>query len=223
MMPSHNGAVVMITHGYNGNRGDCLEQAAFLVNQGYGVLLFDLLAHGQSEGNTLSLNGRDVLAAVRFLKENPESRSLAIGAWGFSLGAMSEIQAAAQTPAILGIVADGPFPVVSIEDMPKPATLGDWFWEPFNLVEYQAWEFQGVVGAMNVPDALGRIAPRPVLIISGTQNQGEYRTMREYYFNAGQNVSLWEVPEAGHIGSWSARELDYEARVLAFFAKILLK
>ncbi len=222
-IPSSNGALVIIAHGYDGNRGDCLEQASVLVKEGYGVLLFDLLAHGQSEGNILSLNGRDVLAAVGFLKQNQESQSLAIGVWGFSLGAMSEIQAAAQMTSIQGIVADGPFPVVSIDDMPKPETLEDWFWKPFDLVEYKAWDLQGVRGAMNMPEALAHIAPRPILLISGTQNRGEARMMRAYYSYAGQKVSLWEVSEAGHIGSWSARKLEYEARVVAFFKKVLLK
>lgn len=121
-MPSHNGAVVIITHGYDGNRGDFLEQASFLVQEGYGVLLFDLLAHGQSGGSTLTLDGRDVLAAVRYLEGRPDSQSSAIGVWGFSLGGMVGIQAAAQTTSIQGIVADGPFPVVAITDFPAPET-----------------------------------------------------------------------------------------------------
>ena len=222
-IPSHNGAIVIITHGYGGNRGDCLEQAAVLVNNGYGVLLFDLLAHGKSEGNTLTLDGRDVRAAVKYLEGHRDSQSQAIGVWGFSLGGMVGIQATAQTATIRGIVADGPFPVVALSDMPMPESLEDWYWKPFDAVEYKVWEIQGVSGAMNTTEALAKIAPRPVLLISGTQNRGEYRMMRKYYASAGQAATLWEVAEAGHIGSWQARKADYSARVTAFFRQVLLK
>jgi hypothetical protein len=48
MIPSHNRAAVMISHGIAANRLGHLDQGVFLAEQGFGVLLFDLRAHGES-------------------------------------------------------------------------------------------------------------------------------------------------------------------------------
>lgn len=221
-MLSHNGAVVIISHGYGGNRGDFLEQAALLSGHGYGVLLFDLSAHGNSDGSLLSLNGRDVLAAVEYVRNRKDVRPDRIGLWGFSLGGLVSIQAAAQEPSIRAVIADGPFPVVAATDMPAPETLADWLWIPFDWVQFQALKLQGVSGAMSTTEALARIAPRPLLLIAGIQNRGERRVLRKYYAAAGQTATLWEVAEAGHLGSWNARTDDYKRMALAIFDRALL-
>ncbi len=111
-IPSRNGAAVIIAHGYGGNRGDYLEPAAMLVKQGYGVLLIDLLGHGESEGDKLALDGGDVSAALAYLQSLDEVEPDRIGAWGFSLGGLASIQAAVRSETLNAVVADGPFPVV---------------------------------------------------------------------------------------------------------------
>jgi hypothetical protein len=43
-----------------------------------------------------------------------------------------------------------------------------------------------------------------------------------YYDSAGPPKSEWKIAEAGHTGGLSARPLEYEQRVIAFFDRTLL-
>ena len=52
--------IVVLCHGYPGNRADLLPQAAFLRRAGFGVLLFDFRALGRSEGDICSIGWREV-------------------------------------------------------------------------------------------------------------------------------------------------------------------
>ncbi len=79
-IPSQNHAAIILVHGYNGNRADYLEPAQMLAENGYGVLMIDLLAHGESEGKTLNLDGTEVLASVAYLKARPDVDAQRIGA-----------------------------------------------------------------------------------------------------------------------------------------------
>ena len=219
---SQNGATILIVHTYKSNRSHFVEQAAFLAEHGYGVLLFDLIRHGESEGRQLVLDGTDVLAAVAYLQSQPDAKHEKIGAWGFSLGGMVSLQAAAQSEAISAVVADGPFPIVVAEDMPAPATLEDWFWLPFEVVQRRALQMLCTPPAYSTSQALSHIAPRSILLISGIQNSGERRVMRHYDSAAGEHVTLWEVAGAGHVKSWYTARDTYEKNLLRLFDEALL-
>ena len=54
---------------------------------------------------------------------------------------------------------------------------------------------------------VGRIAPRPVLLIHGrdAQNGQERKYNRVYEAAAGKNTSRWEIPGSGHTGGLDAR------------------
>lgn len=74
-IPSTNRATVIVVHGYKGDRSGMLPQAQILAAHGYGVLLIDLRAHGQSEGEMISFGKyevRDVEAAYQYLLTRPE-------------------------------------------------------------------------------------------------------------------------------------------------------
>ena len=74
---------------------------------------------------------------------------------------------------------------------------------PYDLVFYQLLKWRtGVTEPVSVRDAIGRIAPRPVLLIGAGSEQ--YRL--EYLLAAaGEPKSLWIIPEAGHIQGFSLR------------------
>ncbi len=220
--PPRNDAVVIIAHGYGGNRADYLEQAAFVVAQGYGVLLLDLLAHGESGGQRLSLTGEEILAAIRYVHNQQETANAKIGLWGFSLGGLVSLQAAAQTQDIHAVIADGPFPVVSRQDMPVAQTFTDWLWIPFDAVQWQVLRLLGIRPAMSTTTALQQITC-DILLIAGTQNSGEQRVMRKYAAVPNAQIELWEVTAAGHVESWRVCGETYRERVLEFLEKALLE
>lgn len=49
-IPSENGAVVIMMHGYGGNRMSVLDLGGVIASEGYGVLLYDARASGESGG-----------------------------------------------------------------------------------------------------------------------------------------------------------------------------
>ena len=84
-----DGATIIYVHGLGSNRGDLLEQAALLSNQGFGALLFDLRNHGKSQGEITTLGymeSKDVRAAVDYLLSRSDVNPHRIGLVGISMG-----------------------------------------------------------------------------------------------------------------------------------------
>jgi alpha-beta hydrolase superfamily lysophospholipase len=129
-----NGAVVVLTHGFNsakgkvwtdpsiGYRGSLFDQAASsLVDAGFHVLMFDFRNHGGSgDAGTVSLGLResvDVMAAVRFAAVELPKTDVPIdpdriGVRAPSMGAVATILAAAKldrSGRIKAIWCDSPF------------------------------------------------------------------------------------------------------------------
>ena len=69
----------------------------------------------------------------------------------------------------------------------------------------------------NLRHLVGKIAPRPVLLIAAPNSGYGEELNRGYYKAAGQPKTLWEIPESGHVGGLTARPREYEQRVIAFF------
>ncbi|MGB7539741.1 MAG: alpha/beta hydrolase [Anaerolineales bacterium] len=217
---SRNGAAVIVAHGIGGNRTSDLEKGAALAREGFGVLLLDLRAHGESGGETITFGGADIQAGVRFLEAQPDVLRK-IGVLGSSLGGLQAIQAAAGMQAIAGIITDGAAPN-AFEDLPVPHGWERWLDTPFQWVAFQTWISLGVPGPLSVVEALGKIAPRPVLLISGTLGDYEREMQRKFFRAAGPGCTLWEIPEAGHTESWIKRKKEYGERMIAFFSQALL-
>ncbi len=221
-IPSQNGAAIIVTHGVGENRMGMLKQAAMLARHGYGVLLFDLRAHGESGGEAITFSGEDVLAGMRYLAAHPEIDPGRIGALGASLGGLVSIQAAAGSDGIQALVVDGAG-LADFKDEPAPTSLGHLLDLPFQWVAFQVWRLMGVAAPLPVVDALSHISPRPVLLISGTKSAFEKGAMRKFQAAAGPSCTLWEVPEAWHAQAFSVQPEAYEKRVIDFFDHALSK
>jgi alpha/beta superfamily hydrolase len=219
-LPSHNGAAVIAAHPVGVNRTSLLPQAAALAEAGYGVLLLDLRAHGASDGETTSFDGADVEAAAAYLAGRADVDPERIGALGLSLGACVAIEAAARTPQIKAVVADGAAPV-TFRDVPTPHSLAHWLDLPFQWVSFQVWEREGTAADVPLIEAIASIEPRPILLISGVRS-GYENVFAHELLAAAPSAALWEIPETGHIGGWSVREDEYRARMITFFDQALL-
>jgi fermentation-respiration switch protein FrsA (DUF1100 family) len=76
---------------------------------------------------------------------------------------------------------------------------------------------------VNLKDVVGRIAPRPVMLIAAPHSPAGEDLNRGYYKAAGEPKVLWEIPESKHVGGIEARPRAYEQRVVAFFEEALLR
>ena len=224
-LPSHNGAAIILLHGYGGNRLEMLQRAALLAKHGYGVLLYDERASGESDGDKRTfgwLDVNDVPLALSYLHTRSEIAPQRIGILGFSIGGQIALRAAAQSDQLKAVIAEEPG-FARISDVPDIPTLEDkfyvvsyWLGENWLSLRTRVPIPEGVV------DGLPRIAPRPILFIATGQDYG--RALVMYFFGrAGESKQWWEVPETTHGGSMQARPNEYEATIVNFLDRALAK
>ena len=173
-VPSQNGATVILLHGYGGNRTSMLWHAEQLVNAGYGVLMYDERASGESEGTRRTYgweDPRDVQGAIRFIETGSGNSGGRIGIAGCSIGAQISLQSAAYYPEIGAVWADGPSSVRA-RDLPAPKNpimaliiLGNYSLD---------WMFEirlGTDAPAPMIEIIDNISPRPIMLVGGGQPQ----------------------------------------------------
>jgi pimeloyl-ACP methyl ester carboxylesterase len=218
-IPSHNGAAIIAIHESNGNRTYMLHHAEILAQHGYGVLLIDLRAHGESSGDYYPFTNDilDIIAAIDYLQNRPEIDPRCIGGIGVSLGAMVIIQGAAQEQAIQAVISDGTG-AVKLDDyfplLPQYLPMG--FMIPNIWMTDRFIELMSGVPGTPMKQLVTEIAPRPILFISTGQDDEQFINRRLYQL-AGPTAQLWELPDTIHAGGLSAHPEEYTQRILYFF------
>jgi len=225
-LPGQNQAAIIMLHGIGSNRGEHLKFARDLVARGYGVLLMDLRGYGESEGEVSTVGVRevrDIAAAVDYLRQQPTVDGDRILIYGRSLGAGVAIMAAAEIPQLRAVVADSSFS--SVEWLARNqfsgiVNLPEW---TSGLVLHFAEVQTGLDPAVVAPVAqVGRISPRPLLIIHGANDRMfNVENARLLMEAAGEPKELWIVPGAGHAAASAREPQAYLDRVDGFFARAL--
>lgn len=225
-VPPRNGAVVILMHAYFVDRRQVIPVAQMLMKHGYGVVMYDQRASGQSDGDVRSLGWLDipdVSQAVLWAQSQPGVDARRIGIYGCSMGGAIALVAAAQNPAISAIAADAPSPLSFDESIP---TYDGPFWFinfPTYLLYYSFVSLRAHASPpMSTRQAVQMIAPRPLLVIS-TGQPGESERVDDFYAAAGQPKSRWHIPEAGHCGGPNTNPSEYERELTDFFDGALLK
>jgi pimeloyl-ACP methyl ester carboxylesterase len=221
-----NGAVVILLEGM-GARGGLWAEAQMLARNGYGLLAFDWRGCGASDSAQHTLGFRethDLLAAVEYLSREPGVD--AIGALGFSMGGAVAIQGAAVEPRILAVVAMGSYH--DLEDEIYGA--GDAHPLLSLVIESEvAWLFQRRTGidfdqAVQPVDVVGKLCPRPLLLIYGEREEAIPPASGQLLFQAADEPKeLWILPGVGHGGYLQAQRAEFERRVIGFFTCALLR
>lgn len=225
-IPSQNRAAAVVVHGYKNTRSDVLAIAEILAKNGYGVLMIDLRAHGESDGETLSMGLYevfDVQAATDYLLARPDVDDNRIGAVGISMGGSIVLLSAAQNADIQAVVSESAF--ASLEDEVPAATANTGL--PFFLAPLiQRFAEQSVGFNSNEVSAINHIAaisPRPVLILQGGKDLIVSPDSGQRLFDAaGEPRELWFEPDLGHCGFPYDLTEEYERRVVAFLDQYLL-
>jgi dipeptidyl aminopeptidase/acylaminoacyl peptidase len=170
---------------------------------GYHVLLFSYRGHGLSDGRKGQFTygdaeSRDVDAAVRFLYESKGIRR--IGLVGHSVGAVSAILSAARNPQVGAVVAVAPFACVTeVWQTSRPSVV-----PPF-ILDWTLWVVEKTRGFRREEicplTVVDEIAPRPLLLIHGTEDQRITEEQVRRLFDAAEEPkSLWLVAGATHSG-----------------------
>jgi pimeloyl-ACP methyl ester carboxylesterase len=224
-IPSKNGAAVMLLHGFGANRLEMKTRADALARHGYGVLLYDLRAHGESGGKVRAFGWQDVKdvnAALEFLSTREEIDPGRMGILGFSTGGQIAIRATAEYEQIKAIIADDPS-FVTVEDAPKPSNTKQQILYLVSWIDGRGVSlWTGIPIPAGVPEVIRDISPRPIMFIDTGQAEGR-DLVRHFYEIADEPKELWEIPETYHGGQFEARPLEYEEKMVVFFNDALLK
>jgi pimeloyl-ACP methyl ester carboxylesterase len=217
-------AAVLLVHGHGANRMQMLDQAELLAGEGYGVLLFDLRAHGESGGQVSTsgaLEQQDVAAALATLRAQPGMAGARIGAIGFSAGGIALAGTAARDPGLAALVLQAAAPTLAENhdaDFPKDRPGERWV---SRALHEQTGSFR--IADVRPIDQVHDLARRPLLLVYGEQDHMFSTATRERMLQAaGDAASLWVVPRAGHGHYLDADRAGYVARVLPFLRRALL-
>ncbi len=217
--PPKNDAIILAAHGYHNTR--LLDMHLFFAKHGYGVVSWDFRAHGVSDGDLCTLGYyevRDVEAALDFALQQTSVKS--VGVWGESMGGATAILAAAKRQEIKAVIADSAFPTLEgeLETMIHLPILRP-------PIRFFAELEAGVsVDKVRPIDQIGRISPRPVMIIHGLADDAIPPDSGQLLYNAaGEPKVLWREANVGHVGVRAVYPEQYEKKVFAFFDSALLK
>ena len=221
-VPSKNGAAVIAFPGRRGSQA----KARMLARHGYGVLLFDRRGEGKSDGepNSWGWGGEaDVKAAIAYLQRRPDVDPDRIGGIGLSVGGEMMIEAAAETDELAAVVSEGAGARSFTEDIDQDVSaLEKW---TLGAVASAFKTATVAVSSNQAPPAnlrdLAAKVEQPMLLIAAPEKGVGEELNRGYAKAAGESATLWEIPEATHVGGQAARPEAYERRVVGFFDKTL--
>jgi fermentation-respiration switch protein FrsA (DUF1100 family) len=220
---SINQATILLLHPLNSAGSNMLLFAEFLARAGYGVFMIDLRAHGSSDGDTSTYGWReadDVAGAVDYLLHRPDVNGQKIGALGISLGAQAALRGALKSDCIRALVLEGLNPVTLSDHGGRPQSLQRWINYPFNWLYYRVYEFMIGGKDTGVMEVIGKIAPRPILLIASGKKDIYFN--RLFFQAAGEPKELWELPDGEHGAAVLKDSQTYMQRVIEFFDKTLL-
>lgn len=214
---------VLLLHGVRSDRRQMLERSKFLHAAGYSVLLIDLPAHGESDGERITFGYREaegVRSALHFLNQTlPNERTAVIGV---SLGAASLVLAN-YSPAPSAVVLESLYPTIdeAVADRLslRLGTLGA------TLAPILLWQLPLQLGISSEQlRPIDHIASlhAPVLIISGTEDRHTSVAETKHIFAAAREPKeLWLVEGAAHVDLHAFNPQAYESRVSNFLLKYL--
>jgi pimeloyl-ACP methyl ester carboxylesterase len=210
---------VVVVHGL----GDSLESyfpiASVLSGRGHTVLLLDLRGHGASEGNRTTMGGHereDVRAGMRYLSaQGLAQRGVVL--FGFSMGAVAVLRAAADREDVRAVVAESPFDTYR-DTVAHHARilygLPRWFPVIHLAIAAAEWRAGFDADEVDAVRAAGKIRAPLLAIVNGADERMPERVVRRVWDAHPGPKSIWVAPGAEHVGA--ILHLDYWPRVLGF-------
>jgi hypothetical protein len=222
--PAPRGTVAFF-HGLRCTRQLMLERMTIFANAGFRCVAFDHRAHGASQGRLTSFGyheGRDVAAVLDLVKQRwPDQPCVALG---ISMGA-----AAICFAAEWGRGAD----VVILESMYHDILSAFTTRISGDFPRWYGWLSKGIIWVterrlgvrleeLTPADHIGRLAPAPVLLITGTEDShASPDDARRLYERCRGPRELVLVQGAGHTDLLEVAGPMYAERVLQFLEQCM--
>lgn len=207
--------VIIVLPGMSGDTQLALADSEVLADAGYSTLIYE--HRSCSDPGLLHSGGyleaRDLISAVNYLQSREDVHQ--IGVLGFSTGGTAALLAAAETPRIEAVIAEGA-PATFLQDSQFRLDTTNLIAETLHSLVLTLYRLQVGLSAdiLEPAEAIGLISPRPVLLIYGEYEAAQGEAL---YAQAGPPKTLWIVPGAGHGGYQAAHPQDYASQIINFF------
>ena len=215
------GAVIVLLHGAHGDRTGTAWHARQFIQAGYGVLLYDQRALGESDGEVVAMGwveGPDLLAVLDGLESHPEVDSTKIGIVGLSGGGHIALNAAHLAPERFHAMWLDGIQAQQIADFPQAENLGEKF---ATVINAMILKMAQVHFRRSAPPSFVEILPEfnhiKMVIIAGGLDDFESRGSQKYAAIVGPNAEIWHIDNAWHVGGPVVVPEEYSQRMLDFF------
>jgi len=218
-----NAGAIVLMHGVRANRLSMVDRARFLSRAGYSTLLFDFQAHGESDGQQITmgyLESRDAQAAVEFLRANAPQE--ATGVIGVSMGGAATLLASPPLP-VKAMVLELVYPTIEEAIGDRLALrMGGWASHLTPILSLQLKPRLGITAAALRPiDHVNSIDAAKLFIAGAADKHTTQAESQRMFAAASSPKEFWLVNGAGHVDVHKVAKEEYEQRVLTFFARYL--
>ncbi len=218
--PGPQRAAVVLVHGVYADRSSLLFETRRLAQAGFAVLALDVPGQGASGGTTQwgVPERRAISAAVDWLTQCGDVDPRRIGAFGMSMGAYVLAQAAVLDSRIAAVVlAASPHDVVEFNWL----ATRRWGWLS-QYPTYWALRAGGTPIDDRPKDIIGRLAPRPLLLVQGGRDPIVLEWMARELYDAAREPKELRIFEGAHHADFAAvAPDDYGACLVNFFERAL--
>jgi pimeloyl-ACP methyl ester carboxylesterase len=217
---------ILVCHGVTSSRYFHLPRSIYFYYLGYNLCLFDLRAHGHSEGNHVTFGFKeqeDMDAVVQYIRNRKDLGSQKICLVAHSMGAATGVLYAAKHPHIFDAIVllscyaqfekDLEYWVPHIARLPK---------YPFVAVAKMLFR-QGIgVADFKTIDPIEYIdlIHSPIFFVHGQKDvYTSPRSSEQLFAKANEPKQLWLIPKASHEDLYEVAGREWERRIAEFLKK----
>lgn len=197
--PSPKAVVIFLSGIQNPSVTAFYGHAAMLQKNGYASILCEMRAHGESEGEVISLGYKeylDVKAVVEYIKSNDKYRNVPIVVYGLSMGGATAINAVGEIPEIDGLVSMSAFSswedafCDNMANMGMPKLISD-IEKPFVKI-YTGFKYGFNNINISPKNEIKKLGDRPALIYhSKEDSQIPFSSFERIVKNAPNQAETW--------------------------------
>jgi fermentation-respiration switch protein FrsA (DUF1100 family) len=216
---------VILVHGLEGNKSgeQVLKTASVYSGAGYGVLMFDLRGHGESEGKRTTVGYqevRDVRGALSWLQEDQGFEPGEVVLHGWSMGGATVLRSARGT-GVAAVVEDSGYadlPLLLRDQLPESSGLPSFFNPGIFLMaklflDLDPWAVRPKEDAAKLSEEAV-----PLLIIHSTDDEVVPFEHAEMLAASYPGAEFWQVMGYGHVEAYSHPE--YRQKLLDFLERV---
>lgn len=222
-----SGTVVLLLHGLSDNRTGMMSYAELFLQHGFGVLMPDARAHGESGGQLATyglFEATDIHQWVNWLvrEQHPEC----IFGFAESMGAAQLLQSLSMEQRFCAVAAESPFSgfrEIAYDRFGQFFGVGPWVGRYLlrpaieGAFAYTKWKY-GLDLTQVSPEATAANSHVPILLVHGSIDRNIPIRHSWRIVKRNRGIELWEVAKADHCGAISVAREEFERRVVRFFA-----